>query len=54
MLWQIDLTTAVVDRGIVPFVSLGMLFAGYWFDTIENSSRPAIDLRRSALILSSL
>ena len=54
MLWQIDLTTAVVDRGIVPFVGLGMLFAGYWFDTIENSSRPAIDLRLSALILSSL
>ncbi len=54
MLWQIDLTTAVVDRGIVPFVGLGMLFAGYWFDTIENSSRPAIDLRLSVIILSSL
>ncbi|MDF5730108.1 MAG: HpsJ family protein [Rhizonema sp. PD38] len=54
LLWQVDLVTALVDRGIVPFVGLGMLFAGYWFDTIEDVSHPAVDLRFPALILSSL
>ncbi|MBO3459053.1 HpsJ family protein [Aetokthonos hydrillicola Thurmond2011] len=52
--WQIDLATALVDRGIVPLVGLGMLFAGYWFDTLEDGNRPAIDLRFPALIVSSI
>lgn len=53
-LWQIDLATALVDRGIVPLVGLGMLFAGHWFDNVEDGSRPGIDLRYPALILSSI
>lgn len=53
-LWQIDLATALVERGIVPLVGLSLVFAGYWFDTIEDGSRPAIDLRFPAIILSSL
>jgi hypothetical protein len=52
--WLIGLTTALVDRGIVPLVGLGMLFAGYWFDTLEDGARPAIDLRLPAFILSSI
>jgi hypothetical protein len=53
--WQIDLATALVDRGIVPMVGLGMLFAGYWIDSADNGDRSqGLDLRFPALILSSI
>jgi F0F1-type ATP synthase membrane subunit b/b' len=53
--WQINLATALVDRGIVPLVGLGMLFAAYWIDTAGDGDRPqTIDLRFPALILSSI
>lgn len=54
--WQINLATALVDRGIVPLVGLGLLFAGYWFDNANaESDRPqGIDLRFPALIISSI
>ncbi|MBW4559891.1 MAG: HpsJ family protein [Mojavia pulchra JT2-VF2] len=53
--WQINLATAVVDRGIVPLVGLGMLFAAYWFENVEDGDRPqGIDLRFPALILASI
>lgn len=53
--WQIGLATALVDRGIVPMVGLGMLFAGYWIDSTSDSDRPQpVDLRFPALILSSI
>ncbi|GAB1544389.1 HpsJ family protein [Scytonema sp. NUACC21] len=52
--WQIDLATALVDRGIVPLVGLGMLFAGYWVDSFDDASRPGIDLRFPALVISSV
>ena len=54
--WQINLATALVDRGIVPMVGLGMLFSGYWADSFanDNSGSPGIDLRMPALILSSI
>ncbi len=54
--WQINLATALVDRGIVPLVGLGLLFAGYWFDSADaGSDRPqGIDLRFPALIISSI
>lgn len=52
--WQISLATAVVDRGIVPLVGLGFLFTAYWIDSITDDSRPVIDLRFPALILSSI
>ena len=53
--WQINLATALVDRGIVPMVGLGMLFSGYWADSVANdgSGSSGIDLRMPALILSS-
>ncbi len=53
-IWQIDLATNLVDRGIVPLVGLGMLFAGYWADISEDGRPSGIDLRFAALILSSL
>ena len=54
--WQINLATALVDRGIVPMVGLGMLFSGYWADSVANdgSGSSGIDLRMPALILSSI
>ncbi|MGF1675160.1 MAG: HpsJ family protein [Rivularia sp. (in: cyanobacteria)] len=52
--WQIQLATAFVDRGIVPLVGLGMLFAGHWVDSFDDSSPAGIDLRFPVLILSSI
>lgn len=52
--WQIDLATALVDRGIVPMVGLGMLFAGHWIDSTDDGISQGIDLRFPALILSSI
>ena len=53
--WQINLATALVDRGIVPLVGIGMLFVGYWIDSVGDSDRPkAIDIRFPVLILSSI
>ncbi|MDJ0736142.1 MAG: HpsJ family protein [Nostocaceae cyanobacterium] len=53
--WQISLATALVDRGIVPMVGLGILFAGHWIGTTTDSERSqTLDLRFPALILSSI
>jgi hypothetical protein len=54
--WQIDLATALVDRGIVPMVGLGFLSAGYWIDSSldDGSGSSPIDLRFPAFILSSI
>lgn len=50
--WQTSLATAFVDRGIVPMVALGMLFAGHWVDNFDDASPSGIDLRFPAIILS--
>jgi hypothetical protein len=52
--WQIDLATALVDRGIVPMVGLGMLIAGYWVDSVNEGAPRGVDLRVPAFILSSI
>ncbi|WP_414622140.1 HpsJ family protein [Calothrix sp. CCY 0018] len=52
--WLIGLITGSVDRGIVPLVGLGMLFAGHWVDSFDDSSPSGIDLRFPALILSAI
>ncbi len=54
--WQINLATALVDRGIVPLVGLGLLFAAYWMIVLMlgGDRPPGIDLRFPALILSSI
>ncbi|MBD2625850.1 hormogonium polysaccharide biosynthesis protein HpsJ [Trichormus variabilis] len=51
---QISLTTALVDRGIVPLVGLGVLLAGYWIDEVGSDRPQGIDLRFPALIISSI
>ncbi len=61
--WQIALVSALVDRGIVPMVGLGMLFTGYWIGSIEDSDsagadnsvrKPIFDLRFPSLIFASI
>ena len=52
--WLIGLITGSVDRGIVPLVGLGMLFAGHWVDSFDDSSPSGVDLRFPALILSAI
>ncbi|MBD2293550.1 hypothetical protein H6G06_08620 [Anabaena sphaerica FACHB-251] len=52
---QIGLSTALVDRGIVPMVGLGMILAAYWFDSAETGSdRSGMNLKFPSLILSSI
>jgi F0F1-type ATP synthase membrane subunit b/b' len=52
-IWQINLATALVDRGIVPLVGVGALFTGYWMQ--ESSDGPkGFDFRFPVLILSSI
>ncbi|WP_413199385.1 HpsJ family protein [Nostoc piscinale] len=52
--WQINLATALVDRGIVPMVGLGSLLIGYWIDGASDGGPKGIDLRFPAFILSSV
>lgn len=56
-LWQINLATQLVDRGIIPMVGLALIFAGSWIDSAagDSSSRPSwLDLRFWGLLFSSL
>jgi ABC-type multidrug transport system fused ATPase/permease subunit len=53
--WQIGLANALVDRGIVPMVGLGLLFSGYWVDaTNDGGPSTGFDLRLPSLILASV
>lgn len=53
--WQIGLVTALVDRGIVPMVGLGMLFTGYWIDSMDDDNgKQVLDLRFPSLIFASI
>jgi len=53
--WQINLATAIVDRGIVPLVGIGMLFVGYWIDSVGDGDRSrGIDIRFPVLVMSSV
>jgi ABC-type multidrug transport system fused ATPase/permease subunit len=52
--WQISLATNLVDRGIVPLVGLGILFAGHWIESADSDRPPSLDLRFPTLILSSI
>jgi hypothetical protein len=52
---QLRWAASMVERGVVPLVGLGMLFAGYWIDSIEDGNQPQpIDFRMPALIISSI
>ena len=36
--WQINLTTQLVERGIIPLVGMAFLFAGAWIDSVADAS----------------
>lgn len=55
--WRIEIATQLVDRGIIPMMGLGFLFAGYWIAATTNPApvkNKLLDLRFWALVLSSL
>ena len=57
--WQLNLTTQLVDRGIIPMVGISLLLVGYWIGESFGSSRTeqnstVSNLRFWALLLSSL
>jgi hypothetical protein len=52
---QIGFTTALVDRGIVPLVGLGLISAAYWLESLETKrDRSGLDLRLLSMILSTI
>ncbi|NEO42551.1 MAG: hypothetical protein F6J90_42040 [Moorea sp. SIOASIH] len=56
--WQLNFATQVVDRGIIPMVGIGFLFAGYWIAqsaaTASTEPKSSVqDLRFWVLCLSS-
>jgi len=57
--WQLNLTTQLVDRGVIPMVGIAFLVAGSWISNNSGGSLPErkssiTDLRFWAFLLSSL
>lgn len=56
--WQLNATTQMVDRGIVPLVGIALLLAGFWIE--RSSGKPAqpsnllVDLRFWACFIASI
>lgn len=42
--WQINTTTQLVDRGIVPLVGIALLFTGFWIDSFVTGKRSRTNL----------
>ncbi|MGF1481211.1 MAG: HpsJ family protein [Cyanophyceae cyanobacterium] len=51
--WQINFTTQIVDRGIVPLVGIIFLLIGYWIDSSVNTGGKSLDLRVPVFVLAS-
>ena len=47
--WQLNATTQLLDRGIIPLVGIVLLFTGYWIDSnlgnVSRKSSLATDVR---------
>ncbi|MBE9125660.1 MULTISPECIES: HpsJ family protein [unclassified Coleofasciculus] len=57
--WQLNLTTQLVDRGVIPMVGIAFLIAGYWISNAGSAapSEPkssVSDLRFWVFLISSL
>lgn len=56
--WQLNATTQIVDRGIVPLVGIALLLAGFWVERSTGTARPSgslfTDLRFWACVVSSI
>ena len=42
--WQIAVTRALVERGIVPLVGIALLFAGYWIESYVGAGKRRFNL----------
>ncbi|HAC64697.1 MAG TPA: hypothetical protein DCF68_14475 [Cyanothece sp. UBA12306] len=55
--WQIGLVTSIVDRGIVPLVSMAFILMGYWLDSRSDTSpvkSSGFDLRLPTYVLAAV
>ena len=56
--WQLNVTTQIVDRGIVPLVGIALLLAGFWIERSAGKSKPGgslmTDLRFWSCAIASL
>ena len=57
--WQLNVTSQLVDRGIVPMVGMGLVLIGFWMDSVtsggsQKPTKPLADLRFWVAILASL
>lgn len=56
--WQLNTTTQIVDRGIVPLVGIALLLAGFWIDRSAGKSAVGgsllTDLRFWTCVISSV
>lgn len=54
--WQVNVSTVLVDRGIVPLLGMGMIFLSDWVKGDRNSDYPPqmIDVRLPVLVFSSV
>ena len=48
--WQLNVTSQLVDRGIVPMVGMGLVLIGFWMDSAvsggsQKPAKPLVDLR---------
>lgn len=54
-LWQINLCRNLVDRGIVPMVGIAAMLTAYWFDSVDEGSRPSpFNLKLPTFMIASL
>lgn len=54
-LWQINLCRNLVDRGIVPMVGMAAMLTAYWFDSVDEGSRPSpFNLKLPTFMIASL
>ena len=57
--WQLNVTSQLVDRGIVPMVGMGLVLIGFWMDSVasggsQKPTKPIVDLRFWVGILASV
>lgn len=57
--WQMAFTSQIVERGILPMVGLGLIFAGYGIESnagggAPSNRKPFLDIKFWSLVLSSL
>ena len=57
--WQLNVTSQLVDRGIVPMVGMALVLLGFWMESVasggsQKPSQPLTDLRFWVALLASV